>query len=157
MSNWSDLNDKPCGFIWTTARPDVSHGCNLRDGHQGVHVCCSCKVTSALVRCCCCGEVHSLGRPERGVLGTTENCPPLIWAETEFEFPGRHEEFKKMESHVGGWVVEEMPAKYGGTIRLTNELDLTCQSVPEAKTLAQRLQNDISTPSSSAPTPETEG
>src|ERR1035438_9758512 len=51
MSNWSDLNDKPCDFIWTTARPDVSHGCNLRDGHQGVHVCCSCKVTSALVRC----------------------------------------------------------------------------------------------------------
>ena len=59
MSNWSDLNDKPCDFIWTTARPDVSHGCNLRDGHQGVHVCCSCKVTSALVRCGCCGEVHN--------------------------------------------------------------------------------------------------
>ena len=45
--NWSDLGDKPCDFIWVTARPDVSHGCKFNQGHAGPHQCCSCKVTSA--------------------------------------------------------------------------------------------------------------
>jgi hypothetical protein len=81
MSNWSDLNDKPCDFIWTTARPDVSHGCNLRDGHQGVHVCCSCKVTSALVRCGCCSRGNGREMSEH------EHCEwRAMWDDTQQRF-----------------------------------------------------------------------